>query len=146
MSHPTQLETRARRALPWLLLLYCGASLLHFAHNAEYVAAYPNLPDWITRSSVYASWLAILLVGVGGYLLLRRGWTLIGLLLLAIYTALGLDGLLHYGRAPMSAHSLGMNLTIWIEVLAAAVVLAVVLLLLASHLRSHFGSMRARGA
>ena len=137
MSKPTQVETWARRVRSrWLLLLYCGASLLHFAHNAENVVDYPNLPEWITRSSVYGSWLAILLVGVGGYYLLRRGWTFSGLALLAIYTALGLDGLLHYGQAPMPAHSLGMNLTIWIEVLAAAVALTAVLLLLASHLRS----------
>ena len=31
----------AEWALPWLLLLYCVASLLHFVHNAEYVADYP---------------------------------------------------------------------------------------------------------
>jgi hypothetical protein len=61
-------------------------------------------------------------------------------MLLAIYTALGFDGLLHYGRAPISAHSFGMNLTIWIEVLTAALALGAVLLVAASHRR---GSPRA---
>jgi hypothetical protein len=42
---------------------------------------------------------------------------------LTLYAALGLDGLLHYGRAPMSAHSAGLNLTIWTEVVAAAALL-----------------------
>ena len=123
------------RALPWLLLLYCGASLLHFAHNAEYIADYPNLPEWISRASIYGAWCAIFLIGLGGYLLLHRGRTMIGLILLTIYTALGLDGLLHYGRAPISSHSFGMNLTIWIEVLTAALALGAVLWLAASRLR-----------
>ena len=127
--------TLAGRALPWLLLLYCGASLLHFAHNAEYVADYPNLPGWISRASIYGAWCAIFLTGLCGYVLLRRGRTMIGLILLVIYTALGLDGLLHYGRASISSHTFGMNLTIWNEVLTAALALGAVLWLAASHLR-----------
>ena len=108
------------RALPWLLLLYCGASLLHFVHNAEYVAEYPNLPAWISRGSIYGAWLAIFAVGLVGYVLHRGHYALVGLILLAIYTALGFDGLLHYGRAPLAAHTAGMNATIWIEVVTAA--------------------------
>jgi hypothetical protein len=128
------MKTRDRfvdRALPWLLLLYCGASLLHFAHNAENVADYPNLPLWISRAWIYRAWSAISLIGRSGYLLLRRNRMAPGLILLAIYTALGLDGLLHYGRAPMAAHTFGMNLTIWTEVVAAAVAFAAVLWLVA---------------
>jgi hypothetical protein len=113
--------------LPWLLLLYCGASLLHFAHNAAYVAAYPNLPEWISPASINLAWCAISAIGLGGYLLVRRGLTLPGLFVLAVYTILGLDGLLHYGRAPISEHTLGMNLTIWAEVVTAALALGVVL-------------------
>ena len=34
----------------WLLAAaYTLASLWHFAHNAEYLAYYPNMPPWITR-------------------------------------------------------------------------------------------------
>ena len=110
-----------------LLLLYCGASLLHFVHNAEHVADYPNLPTWISRGSVYSAWFAIFSIGLSGYLLFRRGHTLAGLTLLALFATLGLDGLLHYGRAPISAHSLGMNLTIWTEVVTATLALAAVL-------------------
>jgi len=114
------------RALPWLLLLYCGASLLHFVHNAEYVADYPHLPAWITRGSVYGAWLATSLIGLLGYCLYRCGRTAPGFILLAMYTALGFDGLLHYGRAPVAAHTAGMNATIWIEVAAAALAFAAV--------------------
>ena len=124
-----------RGYLPLLLLLYCGASLLHFVHNAEYLTEYPNLPAWISRASVYGAWWAIFSIGLVGYLLVRRGHTLPGLTLLAFYTALGLDGLLHYGRAPISAHSLGMNLTIWTEVVTATLALSAVLWLAARHLR-----------
>lgn len=108
------------RALPWLLLLYCGASLLHFVHNAEYVTDYPNLPAWISRGAIYGTWLAVSSLGLLGYVLYRGRYAFLGLILLAIYTALGFDGLLHYGRAPFAAHTMGMNATIWLEVMAAA--------------------------
>ena len=112
------------KALPVLLLLYCVASLVHFAHNAEFLADYPNLPAWLTRVQVYAVWLGITALGVLGYCLRRR---FIGLVILAVYAAIGFDGLLHYTRAPFDSHTGTMNLTIWSEVMAAALVLAVVL-------------------
>jgi hypothetical protein len=109
--------------LEGLLLLYVAASLLHFTHNAEFVQAYPNLPAWITRSSVYLTWLVITAVGLVGYLLHRFGLRLVGFALLCIYAAVGLDGLLHYTRAPLHAHSHGMNFTIWFEVVVASILL-----------------------
>jgi hypothetical protein len=123
------------RALPWLLLLYCGASLLHFVHNAEFIADYPNLPLWISRKSIYLSWFAIFAIGLCGYLLYRGRYAFMGLVLMAIYAALGLDGLLHYSRAPLAAHSAGMNATIWIEVVTALMTLAAVSWITADHLR-----------
>jgi hypothetical protein len=80
-------------------VLYLAASLIHFTHNAEFVQIYPNLPAWITRSSVYWVWLAISAVGLVGYLLHRYSLRLIGWVLLCAYAAVGLDGLLHYTRA-----------------------------------------------
>ena len=114
------------RVLLALLLLYTAASLLHFVHNAEYLSDYPNLPAAFSRLLVYGVWCLIAAIGVCGYLLYRRGHARIGLAVLALYAALGLDGLLHYGRAPMSAHSAGMNLTIWTEVIAAAALLVAI--------------------
>jgi hypothetical protein len=114
------------RALPVLLLVYAGASFVHFAHNAEYLSDYPNLPAWLTRLQVYAVWLGITAVGVLGYCLFRV-WRRPGLVILALYAAAGFDGLLHYTRAPFAAHTGTMNLTIWSEVVAAAWVLAAVL-------------------
>ena len=129
----TGMTTFPGRVLPWLLLLYCGASLLHFVHNAAYVAAYPNLPEWISPVSIYSAWCAISAIGLCGYLLVRSGLTLPGLFVLVVYAVLGFDGLLHYGRAPMSEHTLGMNLTIWVEIATAALALSVVVWLAVIH-------------
>jgi len=104
--------------------LYCGASFGHFFHNAEYCGEYPNLPAWISRWSVYFSWVAITALGVAGLVCLRKHRPLVGLGLIAVYAALGFDGLGHYALAPMAAHSAAMNLSIWSEVVAAAFLLA----------------------
>jgi hypothetical protein len=128
VSTPAQVR-REQSAGAWLggsLLLYVIASLLHFTHNAEYLADYPNLPVWLSRSDVYLAWLAQAAVGIGGYTLYRMGWNVTGLLLTGIYAALGFDGLLHYTRAPVGAHTAAMNLTIWFEVVAAAILLLAV--------------------
>ena len=112
---------RAIQMMPWFLALYAGASLLHFTHNAEYLAQYPNLPASWTRADVYLAWCCVTAVGLSGYVLYRAGFPGAGVSLLAIYGGLGFDGLLHYTRAPISHHSAAMNFTIWVEVAAAAV-------------------------
>lgn len=122
------------RALPWLLMLYCGASLLHFVHNAEYVADYPNLPAWISRGSIYLTWLVILAVGLSGYLFYRGHHFLLGLVLMAVYATLGLDGLLHYSRAPLMDHTASMNAIIWFEAVTAAIALGAIVWLAADYL------------
>lgn len=111
------------RLLAALALLYTAASLIHFAHNAQFVADYPNLPPSLSAARIYAAWFAVAGVGAAGFLLLRRGFVLAGLCVVALYAALGFDGLLHYTLAPFSAHSWGMNLTIWFEVLTASLLL-----------------------
>jgi len=115
---------RASQVLPWLFTLYAAASLLHFAHNAEFLAQYPNLPTVWSRADVYVAWCCVTTLGIVGYLLHLRGNRSLGLILLALYAVLGFGGLLHYTRAPLAHHSWMMNATIWTEVVAAAVVLA----------------------
>jgi hypothetical protein len=114
---------RATQTLFWLVLLYAAASLLHFGHNAEYLAQYPNLPASWSRADVYAAWCCISGLGLAGYTLYRFGYPRIGLGFLGSYAALGFDGLLHYTRAPLAHHSAMMNSTIWMEVVAAALLL-----------------------
>ncbi|HSI54311.1 MAG TPA: hypothetical protein VK981_10100 [Ramlibacter sp.] len=101
----------------WVLAaVYFCASLTHFAHNAELIAFYPNMPLWLTREKVYLAWLAVTSVGVVALAATRLGWHVLGAVLLAAYGALGLDGLGHYTLALCSEHTLATNLTIAFEV------------------------------
>jgi len=113
------------KALLILCLAYGAASLIHFFHNAEFLAQYPNMPAWLSRAGVYAAWLGLTAVGVAGYLLFHRGYQLMGLLVIAVYAALGLDSLSHYLVAPFGAHTGMMHFTIWLDVAAAALLLTV---------------------
>jgi hypothetical protein len=135
-------RTRSYGLLLALAAVYCFASLVHFVHNAEFLAQYPNMPVWLSRSKVYASWLLITAVGIVGVVITRSRFALAGLVLVAIYAALGFDGLGHYALAPVSAHTLTMNLTIWFEVAAAAALLVFVMrhVFLAGR---HLGAYRA---
>jgi hypothetical protein len=111
------------KALLVLLLTYGVASLVHFVHNAEFLADYPNMPASWARADVYLAWLGLTGVGMLGWILVARGYQLAGLLFVAVYAALGLDSLGHYVLAPMSAHTAAMNATILLDVTAAALLL-----------------------
>ena len=124
MIEQTPASHRDALTLP---LIACGAaSLIHHVHNAIYLADYPGMPAWITPVFVYAAWLGAASLGIVGYLLRRRGFGLPGLIACAAYACYGLDGLAHYRLAPVSRHTLAMNLTIWLEVGAALVLLTAV--------------------
>jgi hypothetical protein len=115
---------------PFLLLVaaYFLTSLGHFAHNAEFICEYPNLPTWLTRAKVTS-------VGAVGFILIKNKLVAAGLLLVATYAALGFDGLGHYAVAPMALHTLGANITILSEVAAAALLLPATVYLLVGHVR-----------
>ena len=115
----------ADRSLLVLVLMHAAASLVHFVHNATFLADYPNMPVWISPAVVYGVWLAEAAVGAAGVLLWLRGRTM-GLALIAIYAVFGFGGLDHYTLAPMSSHTLAMNATIWLETATAVILLAFV--------------------
>jgi hypothetical protein len=119
-----------------LVVIYFVASLAHFSHNAEYIAFYPNMPSWLTRQHVYLAWLMVTAVGVLGWLLTKAQLQLLGLSVLGIYGALGLDGLLHYTLALCSEHTLLTNLTIWSEAAAGLVLMMVCAVALSRRLHS----------
>ena len=123
-SSPAAARPTGARTLFALSAGYCCASLAHFVHNAEYLSQYPNMPVWLSRPRVYGAWLAITAIGALGLAVARSRYAVAGFLLIAIYAALGFDGLGHYALAPMTSHTLAMNLTIWVEVAAAAALLA----------------------
>jgi hypothetical protein len=115
--------------------LYAAATLLHFAHNAEYLAQYPNLPASWSRVDVYAAWFCLTALGVAGYVLYLRDQRGLGRTFLALYAGLGFGGLLHYTRASMAHHSAIMNVTIWAEAAAAAMLLVNIAALRAGYAR-----------
>lgn len=98
-----------------LLAAYFVATLMHFVHNAEFIAVYPNMPAWLTREKVYLAWLAVCSLGVAGLVVSRLGLRALGALFVGAYGAFGLDGLSHYTLALCSEHTLVTNLTIWFE-------------------------------
>jgi hypothetical protein len=108
------------------LIAYAVASLVHYGHNAEFLDDYPNMPPWLSRAQVYVAWLGVTAIGLVGYLLIRSRHQLLGLIVLAVYGLLGLDGLGHYAVAPVSGHTAMMNFTIWLEVTTAVLLLAAV--------------------
>jgi len=120
-----------------LMLVYGAASLLHFMHNAVYVRDYPNLPAWLTSTGVVAAWLVVAAVGALGYLLYVRVSRVAGLITISVYALFGLGGLDHYTIAPVSAHTVAMNLTILLESATSAVLLVFVA-------RSAFGLVAQR--
>ena len=134
--HHLQLFKNLPKFFVTLLAVYFLTSLGHFAHNAEYLCEYPNLPTWLTRAKVYAAWIAITSVGLAGLILIKNKLVATGLLLVAVYAALGFDGLGHYAVAPMAHHTLGANITILSEVAAAALLLPASLYLVASRMHT----------
>ena len=111
------------RPLLIFALLYLAASFIHFAHNAEFLAEYPKLPDWLTRANVYLAWAATLLPGFIAFFAWARGHKMWAYGLLAVWGALSYLGLDHYYVAPLSAHTHIANLTILFEVLAGTLLL-----------------------
>jgi len=108
------------------LLAFAAASLVHHVHNAEFLQDYPNLPASLSRGQVYAAWLGEAAIGAAGWVLFRLNYKRIGLGAIGVYALAGFGGLGHYAVAPMSAHTLAMNATIWLEVAAAALLLVAV--------------------
>jgi hypothetical protein len=105
--------------------MHAAATLTHFVHNATFLADYPQMPGWLTPAGVYAVWLGQTAIGAAGVLLLLRGRSL-GLAAIALYAVLGFGGLDHYVLAPISAHTVAMNATIWLETATGMILLAFV--------------------
>lgn len=132
-----------RNRLAALLMLYLAASLLHFAHIAEFLGDYPKLPTWLTRSDVYFTWAGLAVIGLGGFAIYVRGRQTLGLCLIGLYATPGFNGLLHYSRAAFKAHTGVMNFTIWFEVVAAAGLLVAVVFAAVKRLHRHVNDARA---
>ena len=123
-----------------LVALYFIASLAHFSHNAEYLAFYPGLPQWLTREAVYVAWLGVTSVGALAAVLFVQGIHSPALFVLAVYGGFGLDGLAHYTLAPGSEHTRVANATIWSEATTGLLILLVSAVLFVWRMAPKFGS------
>ena len=124
------------RCLFALIATYFAASLAHFSHNAQYIAFYPGMPAWLTPGKVWLFWFAVTGVGLVALVLHRLRLPSLGFLLLGVYGALGLDGLLHYTLGLCSQYTLLANLTIWAEAATGLALLLVSVVLLVRHFPS----------
>lgn len=107
--------------------LFLACTLMHFVHNAEFLADYPNMPKGLSRGGVYFAWLVLASVGAVGYFLRVRGHRWIGTTVLMLATLMAFDSLGHYWLAPFSAHTAAMNATILADVASAALLLVATL-------------------
>lgn len=115
-----------KMTLEVLLLTYFVACFLHSIQDAEYARAYP-LSGWDSTASVYITWLAISALGLLGYLIHRSTLRWVGQVVLCLYAVVGFDGLFHYTRAPFSAYSRAMHISIGVQVVVASILLAYLL-------------------
>ena len=119
-------EAAKSKLLLGFLLAYMVGSFIH----AQFIAEYPNMPGGFPVSVAYFVWGVATLVGLLGYYFARRGHELLGLGAVGVYAAYGLMVLGHYTLAPISAHTMGANLTIALELVTAALLLGTVIVLL----------------
>ena len=109
-----------------VLSAYIVGSFIHHFHNAQFIADYPNMPTGFPPAIAYVVWGTVTAVGLAGYYAVRRGYEILGLGALGLYGAYGLLVLGHYQLAPISAHTVGANVTIWIELVTGALLLGTV--------------------
>jgi hypothetical protein len=115
------------------LAVYFVASCAHFVHNAAYIAYYPNMPSWVTPDRVYLAWSVVTAVGIAGLVALRLRRHAAAAVFIAVYGALGLDGLAHYTLALCSEHTFITNVTIWSEAISGLCLLVASGLLVTEH-------------
>lgn len=120
--HP-QVSLTLPRYIQTFALLYFSASSMHFVHNAEYIAFYPNMPRWLSSEHVYLIWAVITSIGLTAVILHLLKRPLSSLVTFGIYGAFGFDALGHYAVALCSEHTLAMNATIWFEVITGTLLL-----------------------
>jgi hypothetical protein len=96
------------------------------------------MPSWITADRVYLAWSVVTAVGVTGLVALRLRRHAAAAVFIAVYGALGLDGLAHYTLALCSEHTFITNVTIWSEALSGLCLFVASALLVTEHGLSRF--------
>lgn len=111
-----------------LLALYALANSLHFAINADFIAFYPHMPEWMSAERVYLVWMGVTGIGLTGLVLALSGRIWLSRPFLALYGLCGLDGLFHYTLDLCKDHDLLTNFLIGSEALLGISLFAAVML------------------
>ena len=94
------------------------------------------MPAWLSRTKVYAAWLALSALGAAGYVLFLRGSRPPASWRSASTPRAGSTASAISALAPAAAHTAAMNATIWLEAGTAALLLVAVARLLAKRTRA----------
>ena len=113
----------AKRRLLVLLVINIGTSILHYVDNIFLFHTYPE-PYWINPQIIDALWFVMTPLAVLGYILYSKGLRRQAYLCLYLYGLMSLLVLGHYRYGSMWEMSMKMNLLIFIEAIAAVVLIA----------------------
>lgn len=100
-------------------------SIVHYVDNTVRFDDYTPDPGLITRPSIPLAWLIFTAFGIWGYLQYRRGENARAAIGLAIYSASGLIGPLHYTAVSPSEFDWFQNLFVALDTLAGVAVFAI---------------------
>lgn len=106
-------------------------SVVHYTDNYVRFDEYPNdMPDTVTRPSIWQAWMVFTAFGVASWLLYDRGRRQLAAVCLAVYSVSGLIGPLHYTSGALSEFDVFQHFNIATDSLAGitCLVLAVWLL------------------
>jgi membrane-bound acyltransferase YfiQ involved in biofilm formation len=95
-------------------------------HSTVFIDEYANTAGWISAVGVTIAWIGITCILLVCCLLILRDKRYIGLIAVAAFGAFSFDGLGHYSLQPVSAHASIINITVWIEVVTAWIVLLII--------------------
>jgi hypothetical protein len=111
------------RSLAWLVALNIATTILHYVDNIAFFRHYPE-PSWLAPGMVDAFWFLMTPVALAGLWLAYRGRRILSSIVLLAYAGMSLLVLGHYRFAPF--HSIGWRIhaLIWLEAVAALVLVA----------------------
>lgn len=110
--------------LGWVLLATAISSILHYVDNLLFFHEYPE-PPWINRAMIDAFWFVMTPLAFAGWLAIKRGHPVAGLLLLMGYAGCNLLSLGHYLYAPLHAISGRIHAFILLESFLAVALLCI---------------------
>lgn len=108
--------------LKWLFIINIVTTILHYVDNVLFFAHYPE-PDWLNPQLVDLFWFVMTPVALLSLWQYKRQHFYLGFALLVSYVLMSLLVLGHYRYAPFHEINFKIHLFIWLEAIAAIVLL-----------------------